>query len=62
MMLARKMDRLENQVRKHGWDVFEAIQKDGRAEGIMDDIRDLRRYLILVESEAGRLVLEVSKD
>lgn len=34
------------------WDILEAIRVDGRAEGIIDDIRDLRRYLLLVESEA----------
>jgi hypothetical protein len=51
MMLARKWDRLEPQVKKHGWDVFKAIAKDQRPEGIIDDIRDLRRYLLLVEAE-----------
>jgi hypothetical protein len=33
------------------WDIFGAIATDQRAEGIIDDIRDLRRYLLLVESE-----------
>lgn len=33
------------------WDIFGAIATDRRAEGIIDDIRDLRRYLLLVESE-----------
>lgn len=33
------------------WDIFGAIELDGRAEGIIDDIRDLRRYLLLVEAE-----------
>lgn len=53
MMLARKWDRLENQVTKHEitYDVFDAAEKDPRAEGIIDDIRDLRCYLILVEAE-----------
>ena len=51
MMLARKWDRLENQVTKHNYDVFDAIQADTRIEGILDDIQDLRRYLLLVESE-----------
>tara|TARA_B100000900_G_scaffold406951_1_gene418825 strand:- start:8010 stop:8342 length:333 start_codon:yes stop_codon:yes gene_type:complete len=50
MMLARKWDRLENQVKKHGWDVFQTALEDSRAEGILDDIGDLRRYLLLVES------------
>ena len=28
---------------------IKAIEKDSRPEGILDDIRDLRRYLLLVE-------------
>tara|TARA_R110002020_G_scaffold48642_6_gene138513 strand:- start:1525 stop:1851 length:327 start_codon:yes stop_codon:yes gene_type:complete len=51
MMLARKFDRIENQSEKHGWDVFEAGNVYTGEEGILDDIRDLRRYLILVENE-----------
>ena len=50
MMLARKWDRIENQVIDRGWDIFEAIEKDIRPEGILDDIKDLRRYLLLVEA------------
>lgn len=33
------------------WDIFGAVRTDTRPEGIIDDIRDLRRYLILVEAE-----------
>ena len=51
MMLARTWDRLEKQVTEHNYDVFKAIQEDNRQEGIIDDIRDLRRYLFLVEAE-----------
>ena len=51
MMLARKWDRLENQVTKVNYDIFLAIQQDTRPEGILDDIQDLRRYLLLVEAE-----------
>lgn len=54
MMLARKWDRLENKTNDYGWDIFEAIQDDNRPEGILDDIRDLRRYLLLVEEEMQR--------
>ena len=50
MMLARKWDRLEKQVEEHGYDVFKAIESDARPEGIIDDIRDLRRYLLLVDA------------
>ena len=49
MMLARKWDRLENKVKEHEWDIFKAINEDPRDEGILDDIRDLRRYLLLVD-------------
>lgn len=56
MMLARKWDRLENRVKTPigqagTWDIFGHIADDQRAEGIIDDIRDLRRYLLLVEAE-----------
>lgn len=33
------------------WDVLEALRVDQRQEGLLDDIRDLRRYLMLVEAE-----------
>lgn len=33
------------------YDIFEHIAADERAEGIIDDVRDLRRYLLLVEAE-----------
>ena len=49
MMLARKFDRIEPQSEKHGWDVFEAGEAFKGEAGLLDDIRDLRRYLILVE-------------
>lgn len=66
MMLARKWDRLETQVRrdiplatdndgkKYGaapYDILAHIRADKRPEGLLDDIRDLRRYLMLVEAE-----------
>lgn len=51
MMLSRKWDRLELQVQKHGYDVFAAAQADQRNEGILDDITDLARYLLLVRCE-----------
>lgn len=65
MMLARKWDRLENRVKQiqtyakstdldsvaAPFDIFDHIAADQRAEGIIDDIRDLRRYLLLVEAE-----------
>ena len=33
------------------WDIFEAGEVYEGEDGILDDIRDLRRYLILVENE-----------
>jgi hypothetical protein len=50
MMLARKWDRIENQVGKNNYDVFKTIKDDLSDTGILDDIRDLRRYLLLVEA------------
>lgn len=55
MMLARKWDRLELQSSDSEYDIFKAVLKDVRAEGVIDDIRDLRRYLLLVEAEVIRL-------
>ena len=49
MMLARKFDRIEHQSEKHGWDIFEAGEVYKGEAGRLDDIRDLRRYLLLVE-------------
>ena len=60
MMLARKWDRLENVCRVFHWDVFDAVASDGEAdaEGVLDDIADLRRYLLLVESEARTQMMD----
>ena len=49
MMLARKFDRIEHQAQKHGWDIFEAGEAFKGEAGLLDDIRDLRRYLLLTE-------------
>jgi|TARA_A100000171_G_scaffold20274_1_gene18638 hypothetical protein len=49
MMLARKFDRIEHQSQRHAWDIFEAGEAFKGEAGLLDDIRDLRRYLILVE-------------
>ena len=61
MMLARKWDRIENQTNKQGYDMFAAIFADTSDTGLLDDIRDLRRYLLLVESFTGQ-VLEEAND
>ena len=68
MMLARKWDRLEKHLSEmpgNTFDIFAAVETDKRAEGIIDDIRDLRRYLILVEAElraTGRCPGKLAKD
>jgi hypothetical protein len=49
--LARKWDRLEARLTDNQYDIFRAAVEDNRPEGLMDDIRDLRRYLMLVEAE-----------
>lgn len=61
MMLARKIDRIEKACEDEGWDVFKAVEADPGKDGLLDDIRDLRRYLILVESEvlARRIEKEI---
>lgn len=51
MMAARKWDRVEKQVGDHDYDVFAAINANPRDDGVIDDIRDLRRYLLLIEAE-----------
>lgn len=63
MMMARKWDRMENRVRVSttgseegapgagAWDIFAHVEADQRSEGVIDDIRDLRRYLMLVEAD-----------
>ena len=50
MVMIRKFDRMERQVEKYGYDVVKAVQADQRSEGLIDDIRDARRYLMLIES------------
>ncbi len=73
MMLARKWDRLENclssgkvqtsegETTFDKFDILTAAKYDDRPEGIIDDIRDLRRYLVLIEAkliEQGVIITE----
>lgn len=62
MMLCRKWDRIEQAMEVKSitggldpgparYDVIGRALADGREEGILDDIGDLRRYLLLVEAE-----------
>jgi hypothetical protein len=62
-MLKRKWERIERRVATNidataaaaagasPYDIFEHIAADRGADGFIDDIRDLRRYLMLVEAE-----------
>ena len=51
MMFVRKSDRIEHQVKMFLYDLFAAYKADDRKEGVLDDIRDLRRYLMIAEAE-----------
>lgn len=53
MMLARKWDRLENMLKANRYDVFDTIlaAPHGTDGSVLAEVRDLRRYLILVEAE-----------
>jgi hypothetical protein len=51
MMLARKWDRIENQVKKVGYDIFMAWEDSVGMDGFEDDVNDLIRYLTLVRLE-----------
>lgn len=66
MMLARKMDRLENIAASAGYDIFSVIEKQGLggADGeLLAEIRDLRGYLLLVEAEMfSRVRSEPTRD
>jgi hypothetical protein len=60
MMLARKWDRIENQMQVSGYDIFKCNMHE--KDGLLDDIQDLRRYLLLVEEELIRLNNETKKN
>ncbi len=49
-MFARKWDRIEAMVEDCGYDIFEAVENDTRMETVLDDVADLRRYLLLAEA------------
>jgi len=51
MMLARKWDRIEQIVETYGFNILSAAQIN--SGDILDDIADLRRYLLLVEDEVS---------
>lgn len=53
MMLARKWDRLEVICQLANYDIFWAIARDtsGKDGSLLAEVRDLRRYLLLIEAE-----------
>lgn len=50
-MLERVRQELDEPRAADAYDIFAHVMADQRAEGVIDDIRDLRRYLMLVEAE-----------
>ena len=55
-VFARKWDRLEEAAKASGWDVIAKARADGeKSDGLLEQIRDLRRYLFLLEIEVERL-------
>jgi len=65
MMLARKWDRLENQVEPYDYDIIDLlVDRDGSGvkDGPLDDIRDLRRYLLLVEEHYLRRYVQQQEE
>ena len=62
MMLARKFDRIEHQSEKPGWNIFEAGEVYKGEAGLLDDIRDLRRYLLLVEDYILTNTIEIEDE
>ena len=50
-VMVRKIDRFENQMRQVNFDLPTALEAFPGKDGILDDIRDLRQYLLLIEAE-----------
>lgn len=52
MMMARKWDRLEGMAEEDSYDIFRMLKNgDGEDGSALAEVRDLRRYLLLVEAE-----------
>lgn len=61
MMMARKWDRIENQVKRLNYDVFQCVLDNPLESGILDDIGDLRRYLALIEDHVRKELRKAGK-
>lgn len=54
MVMARKMDRIEEQARKRAWDIFQV--DDGKTTESLDDtIMDLINYLLLIQETRNQV-------
>lgn len=62
LIMIRKFDRMERAAEKVDYDIVQAVRDDPRTEGVIDDIRDARRYLMLIESWLRELGLVKSGD
>ncbi len=50
-VIVRKIDRIENQMKNCNYDLHTALKRYGGNDGILDDINDLSRYLLLLRAE-----------
>lgn len=61
--LARKIDRIEHKVSQEGYDILKVLlDEELDPKGLIDDIRDLRVYLVITEAEASRRLEEKMKE
>ena len=54
MNLARKWDRITRASEQKDWNILKALDDDKRQEGLIDDLRDLRDYIVLVDEYWSR--------
>lgn len=50
--LSRKWDRIEQALEAHNWNIWDALRADPTDTGLIDDIRDLANYCILIHEHA----------
>lgn len=49
MNLFRKIDRIDNSIQP-SWNIIEHLVMDMSPDGLIDDVRDLRQYLLMLEA------------
>lgn len=59
MMTARKSDRIEEIVKRYGYDVFAALEEND--SDILDDLQDLASYLLLILAMHEEMLLAKNK-